>query len=202
LQYALASAALETKKELSIYKPLLCRLTKPDGSHRVVLRHSLALLIHEGYVVLTSRVALVRSLAVPAESFGVVLRHTLAVKIHIAETILTTGVALVGGFTAPAESLAVILRYPLAVGIHVCKLGLSLCVTLVGADPACSGALGESLLCDFGIMRLPDEYCRADRGKTRSNRCALPHWGFRPLGHCNAKFCLKIKEGNSMRFHS
>ena len=59
----------------------------------VILRHPLALVIHEAEVVLRNGVVLVSSEAIPFQGFSVVLRHPVhAVSVHAAKTDLRASV--------------------------------------------------------------------------------------------------------------
>jgi hypothetical protein len=66
---------------------------------RVVLRHALALAVHQADDGLRVGVPLLGGLAVPDEGLRVVLRHALAHRVHQAEAELREGVPLLGQWT-------------------------------------------------------------------------------------------------------
>ncbi len=65
----------------------------------IVLRYTLAFIVHETEIGLGTGVTLVRSLAVPSHRFRLVLRYTLAFIVHETEIGLGIGVTLVGKFS-------------------------------------------------------------------------------------------------------
>ena len=87
-------------------------LEKPLSRFGVILRHALAMVVHNAEVALGNGIALFGSLEKPLSRLGVILRHALAFVVHAAEIDLRNGMTLFGGLKKPLWRLGVVLRTP------------------------------------------------------------------------------------------
>ena len=111
---------------------LVGRFAIPARRSRIVLRDTLAVVVHDPEIELSSGVALVGRLAIPAQRSRIVLRDTPTFVVHDAEIALSTGVALVGCLAIPAQRSRIVLRDTLAVVVHDAEIELSTVVSLLG----------------------------------------------------------------------
>jgi len=95
---------------LSTSVALVCRLAIPGHGNRMVLRDTLAILVHDPEIVLRLGVALVCRLPMPDHCSRMVLRDTLAIVVHDPESALSIRVTLFCCLAKPGQRRRVIPR--------------------------------------------------------------------------------------------
>jgi hypothetical protein len=116
------------KVRVRVVEPSATLYMSPLG---VVLRHALALHVHNGEVGPSLGVALIGRLAKPGHRLSLVLRHAMALDVHNGEVGPSLGVALIGRLAKPGHRLSLVLRHAMALDVHGGEVGLSLGVALV-----------------------------------------------------------------------
>ena len=108
----------------------------------VVLGDALAIVIHQGEVVLGGGVILFGGAAIPFYRLGVIQRDTFAVIIHQGETILGADVILLGGQAVPTHRFDIVLGDALAEVVHGAQAVLGVGVALFGGAAIPAHRLG------------------------------------------------------------
>ena len=118
---------------LSERVPLLGGTAVPFHSFRVVLRHALAVGVHDSQVKLGVHVPLLGSKAKPFHRFSAVLRHASAVPMHDTQVLLGSRVTLLGSKAKPLHRFSFVPYHAFAVGVPETQAQLGARVALLGS---------------------------------------------------------------------
>ena len=133
--------------------PLLGGELVPVPRLRIVLPHSLALVVHQAEVGLGARMPLLGGELVPVPRLRMVLPHSLALVVHHAEVELGARMPLLGGELKPVQRLRIVLPHSLAQGVHQAEFELGVRIPLPRAalrfrhtvSPICRAGLSRRL---------------------------------------------------------